>query len=191
MNMMNNMTQQKALRACALGHLVALLCMSGSAIAAKDAESGKKFPPMPVLAPGALTAHGANGRAYLNWNPAVEDERVTGWQVYRSTDRKTWTRGSEVEPENQKKLIAFHIQFLAKHGERDSLRFINLRRSEPVTLLLKTGSVLAAGEAERIKETDKTETLLPWVYEGVMWQYADGREVRYPGYEDILAGASR
>ena len=33
---------------------------------------------------------------------------------------------SEVEPENQKKLIAFHKQFLAKHGEPDSLRFINL-----------------------------------------------------------------
>lgn len=47
---------------------------------------------MPVLAPGALTAYGANGRAYLNWNPAIEDKRVTGWHIYRSTNRKTWTR---------------------------------------------------------------------------------------------------
>ena len=96
-----------------------------------------------------------------------------------------------MEPENQKKLIAFHKQFLAKHGEPDSLRFVNLRRGELVTFSLKTGSALVAGEAERMRETDQTEKLAPWLYDGVLWQYADGREVPYPSYADILTGASR
>jgi hypothetical protein len=34
-------------------------------------------------------------------------------------------------------------------------------------------------------------TRVPWLYDGVIWQYADGREVRYPGYEDIIAEATR
>jgi hypothetical protein len=56
------------------------------------AEPSLAFPVMPVLAPSALTGYGANGRVYLDWNPSIEDQRVTGWHVYRSTDRKTWTR---------------------------------------------------------------------------------------------------
>jgi hypothetical protein len=61
---------------------------------------------------------------------------------------------------------------------------------KPLLSILLAAS-LVAGEADRVKETDKTETLVPWLYDGVLWQYADGREVRHPGYEDIIAGALR
>jgi hypothetical protein len=49
---------------------------------------------------------------------------------------------------------------------------------------------LVAGEVEGVKETDKTETVVPWRYDSVVWKYADGREIPYPTCEKILAGAS-
>ena len=51
-----------------------------------------QYPPIPVLAPSALTGYAANGRAYLDWNPSIEDLRVLGWHVYRATDGENWQR---------------------------------------------------------------------------------------------------
>lgn len=140
--------------------------------------------------PWVYTLSSINPQTTPGYRPITPKFRHALYQVYGTIDISGHL-ASEVEAENQKRLIAFHKQFLAKHGEPDSLRFVNLRRGKAVTLSLKTGSALAAGEAEHVKEADKTETLVPWLYDGVLWRYADGREVRYPGYEDIIAGALR
>jgi hypothetical protein len=112
--------------------------------------------------PWIYTLSSINSQTTPGYRAITPRFRHALYQVYGTIDISGYL-ASEVEPENQKKLIAFHKQFLAKHGEPDSLRFVNLRRGE----------------------------LVPWLYDGVLWQYADGREVRYPGYEDIIDGALR
>ncbi len=41
----------------------------------------RHLPPLPLLAPTALTGDAGDGRAYLRWNPQIEEPRVAGWQV--------------------------------------------------------------------------------------------------------------
>ena len=72
----------------------------------------------------------------------------------------------------------------------DSLRFVNLRQIEPFIMNITTGSALVAGEVGKVPTTEKLETLHPWVYDGVVWQYADGHEVVYPSFEEVLAAAA-
>jgi len=138
--------------------------------------------------PWIYTLSSINSQATPGYRPIAPKYRHALYEVYGTID-VSGHLSNEVEPENQKKLLAFHKQFLAKHGEPDGLRFVNLRRGEPVTFSLKTGSVLAAGEAERVKETEQTETVVPWRYDSVIWQYSDGREIPYPACEKILTGA--
>ena len=146
--------------------------MSGSAVAAKDAESGKKFPPMPVLAPGALTAYGANGRAYLNWNPAIEDERVTGWQVYRSTDRKTWTRVSEksditpqfldekLDPAGYYFYAVAAITALGEDQRRSNLVAVNPRAVEDPKIV--EGAMLTGADGKSVTLERKEALTIRW-----------------------------
>jgi len=42
---------------------------------------GLALPPLPVLAPTALTADPGDGKVFLRWNPQIEDERIVGWKV--------------------------------------------------------------------------------------------------------------
>jgi hypothetical protein len=46
------------------------------------------LPPVPVLAPTALTADPGNGKAFLRWNPQIEDKRIVGWRLHRSEPDK-------------------------------------------------------------------------------------------------------
>ncbi len=45
------------------------------------AQDTLKLPPLPVLAPTALSGDAGDGRVYLRWNLQLEDERVVGWKV--------------------------------------------------------------------------------------------------------------
>jgi len=139
--------------------------------------------------PWIYTLSSINSATTPGYRPITPKFRHALYQVYGTAD-VSGNLGGEAEPEKQKRLIAFHKQFLAKHGPPDGLQLENLRKGEPVTFLLKTGSVLVAGEVEGVKETDKTETVVPWRYDSVVWKYADGREIPYPTCEKILAGAS-
>ena len=49
---------------------------------------GVTLPPLPILSPTALTGDGGDGKAYLCWNPQIEDERVVGWWVMGVTRGK-------------------------------------------------------------------------------------------------------
>jgi len=139
--------------------------------------------------PWIYTLSSINSATTPGYRPIAPRFRHAVYQVYGTID-VSGHLGGEVEPENQRKLIAFHGQFLAKHGEPAALHFVNLRKGKPVTLSLKTGSALVAGEAEKVPATEKIEVVEPWLYDGVMWRYTDGREIRYPRYEDILAGVA-
>lgn len=59
--------------------LIAAFCAVPAWSARKVAAPGA--PPLPILSPTALTADAGDGRAYLSWNPQIEDARVVGWQV--------------------------------------------------------------------------------------------------------------
>ncbi|MBM4036269.1 MAG: hypothetical protein FJ291_31420 [Planctomycetes bacterium] len=41
-------------------------------------------PPLPVLGPMALMGDPGDGKAFLRWNPQIEDRRVVGWRVRRA-----------------------------------------------------------------------------------------------------------
>ena len=57
------------------------------------------FPPLPVLSPTALTGDAGDGRAYLRWNPQLEDSRVVGWKVLQLRPQAaTITTDMLVEP---------------------------------------------------------------------------------------------
>jgi len=45
------------------------------------AQKTPALPPRPIYGPTALTADAGDGRAYLRWNPQLEDDRVVGWKV--------------------------------------------------------------------------------------------------------------
>ncbi len=139
--------------------------------------------------PWIYTLSSINSATTPGYRPITPKFRHALYQVHGTVDVSGNLTG-EVEPEKQRKLIAFHKQFLAKHGVPEGLRFENLRKGEPVTFSLTTGSVLVAGEAERVKEAERTDTLVLWRYDGVVWQYSDGREIPYPACEKILAGTA-
>jgi hypothetical protein len=138
--------------------------------------------------PWIYTLSSINSNTTPGYRRIAPKYRHALYQIYGTVDVSGHI-ASEMEPESQKKLIVFHRQFLAKHGEPDGLRFVNLRKGSPLTLLLKTGSVLVAGEAENVPSAEKAERIVPWLYDGVVWQYAGGREVRCPAYDEIIAGA--
>ena len=63
-------------------------------------ELAMPYPPLPVLAPSALTADAGNGRAYLRWNLQMEDPRVVAWHVIElAPERKTLTARPLTQPE--------------------------------------------------------------------------------------------
>lgn len=63
-------------RSALLSALVALAgCLPRPPVARLQA------PPLPILGPTALTADAGDGKAFLRWNPQIEDQRVVGWRV--------------------------------------------------------------------------------------------------------------
>jgi hypothetical protein len=57
------------------------------------------LPPLPILSPTALCGDEGNGKAYLRWNPQLEDERVIGWKVIQlSPEKKILTDGFLIRP---------------------------------------------------------------------------------------------
>lgn len=66
-----------------------------------ELPKGLKLPPLPILPPSALTGDAGDGRAYLRWNPQLEDDRVVGWRVLQlQPKRRTLTQGVLSEPEH-------------------------------------------------------------------------------------------
>lgn len=75
-------TTSGALRRLALPAAAATLLLTAAGCATTP-HGGVVLPPLPVLSPTALTADAGDGRAYLRWNPQIEDARVAGWRVIR------------------------------------------------------------------------------------------------------------
>jgi len=58
-----------------------------------------RSPPLPILSPTSLTADAGSAKAYLRWNPQLEDERVIGWKVIQlAPEPETLTPDVLTEP---------------------------------------------------------------------------------------------
>ena len=76
--------------------------------------------------PWIYTLSSINSATTPGYRPIAPKHRHALYQVHGTID-VSGHLASELEPENQKKLIEFHRRFLAKHGGPDGLRFVNLR----------------------------------------------------------------
>ena len=78
---------------------IVALCAAPVVHGGWNVKSTPTLPPLPVLAPTALTADAGDGHAYLRWNPQIEDPRVTGWRVWQLTPREKAIADVLAEPQ--------------------------------------------------------------------------------------------
>lgn len=156
-----------------------------------------KLPPLPVLAPTALTADAGDGRAYLRWNLQLEDPRVTGWQVRQlAPAKKTLTRTPLAEPvfvvrdlENGT-AYTFAVVGVLKDGKTtpESNAVTVTPRATGTAKLAPPGGPLTVGEFKGIRlGPDATKVVFPDGQELVFdrlrpvdWRTRDGEHLLHP-----------
>lgn len=177
------------------------VCMVLIAIAAGPAsanEAATAPPPLPLLSPTALTADAGDGRAYLDWNPQIEDPRVVGWHVEQVAPVE---RRLTPQPLDAPRYVAhglangtaytFGVVGVLADGvtPRSNLATVTPRETPETRIqplgtkqLVRIGKfddVQLAGPAVQVTFPDGQEL----IYDGfrpIAWRTRDGRDLLYP-----------
>ena len=186
---------------------VALVCGCSEAMAQQNAAQGKSAvrddlpaPPLPVLSPTGFNADAGDGRAYLRWNPQLEDDRVIGWMVVQlAPEKKDVTREVLADPAFVVAGLAngtrytFAAAGVLKDGKRTppsnsasatpratgTATVTNVERGQKITVG-EVKDVELAGPGTKVVFPDGQELIYDG-YRPVDWKTRDGQHLIYPG----------
>jgi len=140
-------------------------------------------PPLPILSPTALTGDAGDGRAYLRWNPQLEDPRVIGWRVLQlEPDGKTLTPDMLTEPALVVRGLANGTRYVFAVAGVVADGSSTPRSNSVAVTPRETGSakIVSSGQnAARILFPDGQELAYD-SYRPTDWKTRDGEHLIYP-----------
>jgi len=147
-------------------------------------SSAPEAPPLPVLSPTALTADAGDGRAYLCWNPQIEDARVIGWRVLELAPRRTTLTPGRLTD------TAYLVRGLS-NGTACTFAVVGVLRDGSLTPTSNTVTVTPrdVGVAKVVAQREKMtvgefKDLLP-SENAVRVFFPDGQELAYDGFRPV------
>ncbi len=169
-----------------------LLALTALAAVAKTAPGA---PPLPLLAPTGLCGDAGDGRAYLRWNPMIEDARVLGFQIRQLAptaavvNAKPLTDTACVVPGlTNGTAYTFAVVGVLRHGFTPAGNVVTVTPAPTGTAKVAPASgTLTVGawtnlplhDAWRLTFPDGQELLYAG-FRPVDWKTADGKHLLYP-----------